>query len=362
MGKHILFFHLLSLSLLLAAAGTKVVDSTSHHHHHHHHHHHLHTQNQIHGFSKLFVFGDSYADTGNNAKTFASWHEPYGITFPGKPSGRWSDGRVLTDYVASFLGIKSPVPYRWMKYGPKLVPFGINFAYGGSGVSQTLFPVPNMTVQINSFQQLIQKGLYTKKDLYSSVALVSLVGNDYAAYLTRNGTAEGLPAFIATVVNQLALNLKRINVMGVKTIVVTGLQPLGCLPQRTVFTSFQQCNETDNAGVIFHNQLLQQVVDKFNNESKDSSFLILDLYRSFKTILNQTALPGNMKFDDLLKPCCMGVNSSFSCGSKDENGVKMYTVCKNPKTAFFWDMFHPTQEGWKAVRLLLESYLFPPKS
>ena len=52
--------------------------------------------------TKLFVFGDSYADTGNNNRDKASsWKFPYGISFPGKPSGRYSNGRVLTD----FLGI-----------------------------------------------------------------------------------------------------------------------------------------------------------------------------------------------------------------------------------------------------------------
>jgi len=54
--------------------------------------------------TKLFVFGDSYADTGNIKKAFSSsWKFPYGITFPGKPAGRFSDGRVATD----FLGISS---------------------------------------------------------------------------------------------------------------------------------------------------------------------------------------------------------------------------------------------------------------
>nr|GMD46235.1 GDSL esterase/lipase At5g03610-like [Ipomoea batatas] len=58
---------------------------------------------------KLFVFGDSYSDTGNYRKIESvSWKQPYGITFPGKPSGRFSDGRVLTDYIAEFLGVKSP--------------------------------------------------------------------------------------------------------------------------------------------------------------------------------------------------------------------------------------------------------------
>lgn len=51
------------------------------------------------GSVKLFVFGDSYADTGNWEKFAASWKEPYGFTFPGKPAGRFSDGRVLTDYI-----------------------------------------------------------------------------------------------------------------------------------------------------------------------------------------------------------------------------------------------------------------------
>lgn len=47
----------------------------------------------------LFVFGDSYADTGNRNKsdplTSQPWQYPYGITWG---SGRFSDGRVSTDY------------------------------------------------------------------------------------------------------------------------------------------------------------------------------------------------------------------------------------------------------------------------
>ena len=52
--------------------------------------------------SGLFVFGDSYADTGNRDPTDPSlsstWKFPYGSTWPGIPTGRFSDGRVLTDY------------------------------------------------------------------------------------------------------------------------------------------------------------------------------------------------------------------------------------------------------------------------
>ncbi|RVW94190.1 GDSL esterase/lipase [Vitis vinifera] len=56
------------------------------------------------GFTKLFVFGDSYVDTGNGGRQATSWKKPYGIIFPGKPTGRYSDGRVFTDYIGTHAG------------------------------------------------------------------------------------------------------------------------------------------------------------------------------------------------------------------------------------------------------------------
>lgn len=58
---------------------------------------------------------------------------------------------------------------------------------------------------------------------------------------------------------------------------------------------------------------------------------------------------GDSMFEKPLKPCCVGTSSSYNCGSMDENGSKMYMVCEDPESAFFWDMVHPTQAGWRAV-------------
>ncbi|KAF8403254.1 hypothetical protein HHK36_011355 [Tetracentron sinense] len=390
------FFRFFSFFALLT-----VVQGSSHHHHHHHH--------RLSGFrpSKLFVFGDSYADTGNNKKSLASsWKLPYGITFPGKPAGRFSDGRVLTDYVGgssdtngfalalfllvvvedggaavaardggldlaacvkningccgsamvgcslgaaghtSFIGIKSPIPYRWRKYGTKQLRNGMNFAYGGTGVFNTLVLEPNMTTQIDFFQQLIHDGVYNKWDLDSSIAFVSVAGNDYGAFAAKNGTAP------------TALNLKRIHGMGVRKVAITALQPLGCLPQSTALYSYQQCNDTENTAVNFHNLLLKQAVEKLNNESKDSAFMILDLYSAFLSVFERPGdQPGSSKFENPLKPCCMGVSNAYSCGSMDETGAKKYTVCENPEFTFFWDTVHPSQEGWHAVYSALKASL-----
>lgn len=91
---------------------------------------------------------------------------------------------------ARFVGVKSPIPYRWRKLGRKHLRYGMNFAYGGTGVFDTLVAQPNMTTQVDFFQQLIKDQVYRPRDLQFSVALVSVAGNDYSTYTARNGSAE----------------------------------------------------------------------------------------------------------------------------------------------------------------------------
>ncbi|GJR68732.1 GDSL esterase/lipase [Tanacetum coccineum] len=63
------------------------------------------TKNNVSG---VFVFGDSSVDPGNNngLKTDAkSNFPPYGMDFfSGHPTGRFSNGRLATDYIAEALG------------------------------------------------------------------------------------------------------------------------------------------------------------------------------------------------------------------------------------------------------------------
>ncbi|XP_062166553.1 GDSL esterase/lipase At5g03610-like [Alnus glutinosa] len=343
-----LLYSILCYFLLSLLSGQQVVQGHLAHHHHHSFH------RQVSNTSKLFVFGDSYADTGNTAKSDSpSWKDPYGITFPGKPTGRFSNGRVLTDYFAKSMGIGSPIPYRRWKFEIPLLKYGMNFALGGTGVYETSTQGPTMTTQIDSFQNVITDNVFNISDIQSSVTLVTLSGNDYLAYIRNHGT-EGIQSFIPKVVKQLSVNLKRIHGLGVKKVAVAGLPPVGCLPAFTATSSFRQCNATMNLLVISHNHLLKQAVAQLNNETKDSTFIILDLYASFTSVIDNN---GSRKFENPLKPCCFGVSSKYSCGSVDESGAKKYTLCEDPESAFFWDILHPTQAGWSAVYPALQATL-----
>ncbi|KAL5974632.1 hypothetical protein ACLOJK_031302 [Asimina triloba] len=253
------------------------------------------------------------------------------------------------------MGIRSPIPYQWKDLGPKVRRFGMNFAYGGAGVFDTSYSVPNVTTQIDSFQQLLQQGLYTKQDLQCSLAFVSIVGNDYIIYLDRNGSIQGLPNFVGSVVTKLASDLKRLSDLGLKRIAVNGLEPAGCLPLVTQLSGYRKCNETRNQLAILHNSLLQNAVAQFNANGNGSRIVIFDLFAAFNSILQN---PGIWKFEDPLTPCCKGITRADSCGSVDGNGTKLYTVCQKPDAAFFWDEVHPSQMGWAAISSFLKTTLY----
>ncbi|KAL2611901.1 hypothetical protein R1flu_023593 [Riccia fluitans] len=60
-------------------------------------------------FPAIFAFGDGQFDTGTISGTFptilAYDHPPYGQTYFKKPSGRYSDGRLMLDFIAEALGL-----------------------------------------------------------------------------------------------------------------------------------------------------------------------------------------------------------------------------------------------------------------
>ncbi|VVB12977.1 unnamed protein product [Arabis nemorensis] len=63
----------------------------------------------LNGTKRLFVFGDSYADTGNKKKNKSqpgAWSYPYGITFLSHPFGRFSHGHISIDFLGISLSIK----------------------------------------------------------------------------------------------------------------------------------------------------------------------------------------------------------------------------------------------------------------
>ncbi|KAH6767567.1 GDSL-like Lipase/Acylhydrolase superfamily protein [Perilla frutescens var. hirtella] len=86
-------------------------------------------------FKSIISFGDSLADTGNllHLSPPDSPPPPYGETYFHLPTGRFSDGRLIIDFLAEAYGLPLVPPF----YGGKNLSSGgfdggVNFAVAGS--------------------------------------------------------------------------------------------------------------------------------------------------------------------------------------------------------------------------------------
>ena len=86
----------------------------------------------------VIVFGDSSVDAGNNNRistVLKSNFQPYGRDFAGgRPTGRFSNGRIPPDFISEAFGLKPAVPaYLDPSYNISDFATGVCFASAGTG-------------------------------------------------------------------------------------------------------------------------------------------------------------------------------------------------------------------------------------
>ncbi|MCO5548583.1 hypothetical protein L7F22_002043 [Adiantum nelumboides] len=144
-------------------------------------------------FPAIFNFGDSTSDTGGIHVSFPfrtlSEHFPYGETFFHRPVNRYSDGRLLIDFIAQGLGKNFLSPY--LQSVDSNFTQGANFASSGATARSTFFISPfSLNVQVNQFKVFKQQ-----------VAMVLEKKGTYPAYNTD-------PLLTAT--SQLEIHVKEL--------------------------------------------------------------------------------------------------------------------------------------------------------
>ncbi|CAM0943709.1 unnamed protein product [Alopecurus aequalis] len=307
------------------------------------------------GYS-LFVFGDSFADNGNlpNASTsdldrrlVRCWYDPYGNS-DGKPSGRFSNSMVQSDFVAKMLGLDmAPPPYK--QHGlDSCDDTGMTFATGGSGV----FPVPvqyvrKLSEQVDIFETLVKSKISPER-LAKSVALVAISGNDYdrvGVMLPKD--FGGVSAFTRNVTSGIVSSVERLLGLGVPKVLVNNLQPVGCAPSQTKANKYSECDGVGNTTADTHNKNLEGLLT-----GKNDTVLIVDLHTAFKTIFHE-GTEQSRRFKHRYTPCCEATDEGDFCGDTGDSGAgtqALYTLGKGgPDHFFYWDDMHPTQAGWDAV-------------
>ncbi|KAL6856022.1 hypothetical protein ACP4OV_018824 [Aristida adscensionis] len=303
---------------------------------------------------RLYVFGDSYADNGNNpvsAKDWTSraWYFPYGSTDDAhdkQPIGRYSNAMVQSDFIAKILGADESPPAERLRGKNGVDPFGMNFAFVGAGAGEyegSEDEVPNLAQQIHKFTRLVKHNIIDR-DLTGAVALVAFSGSrDYAN--VNISDSRDVITTAQDVTDRIAGGVAQLQALGVSKVLVNLLPPLGCRPWDSRRNGYSYCDSALNLNTMYHNMYMRHKL----GDSK--GVLLLDMKAVFTDLVefphNGRSLADQFKVK--YAPCCDSVEPRGYCGQEDDDGTMQYTMCENPDEYFFWDYMHPTEAGWRAV-------------
>ncbi|TKW23519.1 hypothetical protein SEVIR_4G297000v4 [Setaria viridis] len=202
----------------------------------------------------IYVFGDSTLDVGNNnylpGKDVARANRsPYGVDFPGVPTGRFSNGYNTADYVARSIGfVSSPPPYLSLAKSSSLLVLtaltaGVSYASGDAGILDSTNPGKTISLsrQVHYFNATKSKMASTLGSravnamLSRSIFLVGVGSNDlfvFAAAQQNRSAAErqsdDVAAFYASVVSSYSATIQELYKLGARRFAVINVAVL-CL-------------------------------------------------------------------------------------------------------------------------------------
>eukprot|EP00249_Psilotum_nudum_P037187 c9828_g1_i1 orf=62-1231(-) len=304
----------------------------------------------------IFIFGDSLVDTGNNDKLLTlarANHSPYGRDFTGRrPTGRFCNGALSVDYLASLCGLPSPPPY--LLAGENILG-GVNFGSAGSGIlnsTGSLFGqhIP-LQQQVKYFsdvkQNLVNRiGVDEASILISKSMFYVVIGsNDYILNYFLPVPSGKSPlreqyspdAFRDLLLEEYKRCILDLYSLGARKIVLCSLPSLGCVPAELfAFRSKRgECISFINDQSKNYNSALLVLIKQLEVAYPDAHFVYLNAYDLLEDIANN---PGSYGFRYGRTACCgLGpYNAAFACEPL------ISRVCSNAADYVFWDLYHPT--------------------
>ncbi|KAK4427439.1 GDSL esterase/lipase 5 [Sesamum alatum] len=316
----------------------------------------------------LFIFGDSLFDPGNNNYINTSTLDradfsPYGRTFFHRPTGRFSDGRLISDFIAQHA--KQPLipPYLQPRNDDEKINnnyHGVNFASAGAGALPQTFQglVIDLKTQLKYYKrevaQLSRKKGSAEAARISSTAVYffSIGTNDYISpFLLNSSVLATYPRsrYVEMVIGNLSTVVRAIYRRGGRKFVFLNLGELGCLPGLRILKPEREgggCLKEASDLAKQHNKALNKLLAKMEQKLQGFQYFVYD----FKTSLAQKIThPYKYGFREGKKACCGTgrFNGIFSCGGK--RPVKEFNLCENPSEFVFWDSYHLTEKAYKQM-------------
>ncbi|CAL5214364.1 unnamed protein product [Lathyrus oleraceus] len=346
------------------------------------------------GFPAIFNFGDSNSDTGGLSAAFGQAPPPNGITFFHTPAGRFSDGRLVIDFIAKNLGL--PYLSAYLDSIGSNFSSGANFATAGSTIrpqnttrSQSGYSPISLDVQLAQYSDFktrsinvrkkegVFKKLLPKEEYFSEALYTFDIGqNDLTAGYKLNMTTEQVKGYISDVLNQFSSAIRSVYKEGGRSFWVHNTGPLGCLPY--ILDPYPMSSaDMDNFGCAkpfneiaqYFNQKLKEAVVKLREELQEATIVYVDVYKVKYTLISHARKYG---FEKGVIACCgkggkYNFNNVARCGAtKIVNGKKILIAksCKAPSVRIIWDGIHYTEaaNNWIFQQIVNGNFSDPPVS
>lgn len=307
--------------------------------------------------SAFFIFGDSSVDPGNNnyIQTIPdnqANYKPYGQNgFFEEPTGRFSDGRIIVDYLAEYAKLPTIPPFLQPSADYSN---GVNFASGGGGVLPTTNQglVIDLPTQLKYFED-VRKSLADKfgsaeaeEIVSNAVYFISIGSNDYMGGYLGNPKMQELHSpqeYIGMVIGNMTQAIQELYGKGARKFGFLSLSPLGCLPALRALNPKGPdagCFEEASALALAHNSALKTILTNLELLLKDFKYCNSNFY---DWLLDRMNNPSNYGFKEGVSACCGAgpYGGIFTCGGtkKDPN----YELCGNANEHVWFDSFHPTE-------------------
>ncbi|XP_062114923.1 GDSL esterase/lipase At3g48460-like [Humulus lupulus] len=320
-------------------------------------------------FKKIYAFGDSFTDTGNTRSATGpsgfnhASNPPYGMTFFHHPTNRYSDGRLVIDFVAQSLSLPYLPPYKYIKGNS---PNGVNFAVAGStAIDHEFFVKNNLTLNITPqsietqllwFDKYLKKsvgckaqnGICRAADLDDALFWVGEIGvNDYAYTIGSTVSSDTIRKMgISSYTRFLTALLKK----GAKYLVVQGLPMSGCLPMAMTLAP---PNDRDNIGCVksvnnqsyTHNLAILKLVKSLRRQFPRAVITYADYWTAYLTVMQS---PAKFGIKETFKACC-GTGDPYNFDVFSVCGMPTISACRNPSQYVNWDGVHLTEAMYKVV-------------
>ncbi|CAI9776497.1 unnamed protein product [Fraxinus pennsylvanica] len=324
-------------------------------------------------FPAILIFGDSTVDTGNNnyiLTPFKGHHLPYGIDFPGHvPTGRFSNGKLVPDILASMLGIKETVlPFLQPNISDAELLTGVSFASAGSGYDELTTAISHvipMSKQLELFKDYMQRlerfvgEKEARRIAANALVIVSAGPNDfifnYYDIPTRRLEFD-ITQYQSFLLNKLQNFVKELYDLGCRRIIVSGLPPVGCLPIQITAKSqiLRSCIHKENSDALSYNSRLEKLLPQIQQELPGSKILYADIYTILTDMINN---PKKYDFVEVRKGCC-------GTGLLEAGPLCTHStpVCENHDQYLFWDSIHPGESTYRWLSQYLAKQLLPKLS